>query len=153
MTCGPTLWQTQIKHLKASQPTYLVGQLLCFQQILGISSQSQVYGWNSPITCHSPSIWMIKMVLVSLFDIFPKLNFQKHLCSYFESVHLDLFPWKWKSLSHVWLFATPYSPWSSPGQNTGVGSHSLFQGIFPIQGSNPGLLHYKWILLLSEPPG
>ena len=24
-----------------------------------------------------------------------------------------------------------YSPWNSPGQNTGVGSHSLLQGIFP----------------------
>ena len=32
-----------------------------------------------------------------------------------------------------------YSPWNSPGQNTGVGSLSLFQGIFPTQGSNPGL--------------
>ena len=34
-----------------------------------------------------------------------------------------------------------YSPWNSPGQNTGVGSLSLLQGIFPIQGLNPGLLH------------
>ena len=32
-----------------------------------------------------------------------------------------------------------YSPWNSPGQNTGVGSRSLLQGIFPTQGSNPGL--------------
>ena len=32
-----------------------------------------------------------------------------------------------------------YSSWNSPGQNTGVGSLSLFQGIFPIQRSNPGL--------------
>ena len=39
-----------------------------------------------------------------------------------------------------------YSPWNSPGQNTGVGSHSLLQGIFPTQGSNPGLPHYRWIL-------
>ena len=30
-----------------------------------------------------------------------------------------------------------YSPWNSPGQNTGVGSLSLLQGIFPTQGSNP----------------
>ena len=30
-------------------------------------------------------------------------------------------------------------PQNSPGQNTGVGSHFLFQGIFPTQGSNPGL--------------
>ena len=32
-----------------------------------------------------------------------------------------------------------YSPWNSPGQNTGVGSLSLLQGIFPTQGSNPGI--------------
>ena len=39
-----------------------------------------------------------------------------------------------------------YSPWNSPGQHTGVGSLSLLQGIFPTQGSNPGLLHCWWIL-------
>ena len=39
-----------------------------------------------------------------------------------------------------------YSPWNSPGQNTGVGSLSLPQGIFPTQGLNPGLLHCRWIL-------
>ena len=39
-----------------------------------------------------------------------------------------------------------YSTWSSPGQNTGVGSLFLLQGIFPTQGSNPALLHCRWIL-------
>ena len=39
-----------------------------------------------------------------------------------------------------------YSPWNSPGQNTGVGSLSLLQGIFQTQGSNPGLLHCRQIL-------
>ena len=39
-----------------------------------------------------------------------------------------------------------YSPCNSPGQNTGVGSLSLFQGIFPTQGSNPGLPHCRQIL-------
>ena len=39
-----------------------------------------------------------------------------------------------------------YSPWNSLGQNTGVGSLSLLQGIFPTQGSNPGLLHCRRIL-------
>ena len=38
-----------------------------------------------------------------------------------------------------------YNPWNSPGQSTGVGSQSLLQGIFPTQGSNPGLLHCRWI--------
>ena len=39
-----------------------------------------------------------------------------------------------------------YSPWNSLGQNIGVGSHSLLQGIFPTQELNPGLLHCRWIL-------
>ena len=51
---------------------------------------------------------------------------------------------KGKSKSHsvvsdsLWLHGL-YSPWNSPNQNTGVGSFSLLQGIFPTQGSNPGL--------------
>ena len=35
---------------------------------------------------------------------------------------------------------------NSPGKNTAVGCHALLQGIFPTLRSNPGLLHYKWIL-------
>ena len=37
-------------------------------------------------------------------------------------------------------------PWNSPGKNTGVGGHFLFQGIFPTQGWNPGLPHCRQIL-------
>ena len=36
-----------------------------------------------------------------------------------------------------------YSPWNSPGQNSGLGSLSLLQGIFPTQGLNPGLPHCR----------
>ena len=39
-----------------------------------------------------------------------------------------------------------YSPWNPPGQNTGVGSHSLLQQIFPTQELNQGLLRCRWIL-------
>ena len=39
-----------------------------------------------------------------------------------------------------------YSPWNSPGQNSGVSSLSFFQGIFPTQGLNPGLPHCRQIL-------
>ena len=39
-----------------------------------------------------------------------------------------------------------YCSRNSPGQNTGVGSLSLLQGIFPTQGSNPGLPHCRRIL-------
>ena len=58
--------------------------------------------------------------------------------------------WKVK-LKVAWLCLTLrphglYSPWDSLGQNTGVGCHALLQGIFAIRGSNPGLLHCRWIL-------
>ena len=56
-------------------------------------------------------------------------------------------------VAYPWLDGQPhglYSPWNSPGQNTGVGSLSLLQGIFPTQRSNQvsriagaGLLRYS----------
>ena len=42
-------------------------------------------------------------------------------------------------------------PGDSPGKNTGVGCHALLQGIFPTQGSNPGLPHCRRILLAESP--
>ena len=42
--------------------------------------------------------------------------------------------------------STVYSSWNSSGQNAGVGSLSLLQGIFPTQESNWGLLHCRRIL-------
>ena len=56
------------------------------------------------------------------------------------------------SLSHVWLFAAPWTarlfcPWGIlAGKNTRVGCHALFQGILPIWGSNSGLPHFRQIL-------
>ena len=41
----------------------------------------------------------------------------------------------------------------SPGKNTGVGCHAFLQGIFPTQGSNPGLLHCRQILYLLSHQG
>ena len=52
----------------------------------------------------------------------------------------------------LWTVAHQASPWDSPGKNTGVGCHSLFQGIFPTQGSSPGFPHCRRILS-TEPPG
>ena len=37
-------------------------------------------------------------------------------------------------------------PWDFPGKNTGVSCHFLLQEIFPTQGLNPGLLHYRQML-------
>ena len=47
---------------------------------------------------------------------------------------------------HCLLCLGLYSPWNSPGQNTGVGTLSLLQGIFSTQGSNPGLQYCRQIL-------
>ena len=41
----------------------------------------------------------------------------------------------------------------SLGKNTGVGCHALLQGIFPTQGSNPGLLQCRRILYQLSPKG
>ena len=61
---------------------------------------------------------------------------------------------KVKSLSPVRLFATSWAvactrllhPWDFLGKSTGVGCHFLLQGIFPSQGSNPGLPHCRQML-------
>ena len=53
-------------------------------------------------------------------------------------------------VSHVQLFVTPWTvaypaPLSIPGKDPGVGCCALLQGIFPTQGSKPGLLHCRQI--------
>ena len=60
---------------------------------------------------------------------------------------------KVKSLSRVRLLVTPWTvayqlfcPWGFPGKTTGVGCHFFLQGIFPTQGSNPGLPHCRHAL-------
>ena len=69
------------------------------------------------------------------------------MCMY-KYTHISMKSWNWKLLSRVLLFAIHglYSPWNSLGQNTGVGSLSLLQGILPTQGTSPGLPPGKQIL-------
>ena len=60
--------------------------------------------------------------------------------------------WKWKvSVSQSCptlcnLMDCSLCSWNSPDENTGVGCHALFQGLFLTQGLNPGLLHCRQIL-------
>ena len=68
-----------------------------------------------------------------------------------EGVHFHFSPRENESESHsVVSDSLPphglYSPWNSPGQNTGVGSLSLLQGIYPTKGSRPGLPHCRQII-------
>ena len=47
---------------------------------------------------------------------------------------------------HGLQFTRLLCPQDSPGKSTGVGCHFILQRIFPTQGSNPGLPHYKQML-------
>ena len=95
--------------------------------------------------------WSQKMILIVIF-IFVFLNktiinqsYRKNAFALLVSQTIRsqyCLKWKWKSFSRVCLWPRGlYGPWNSLGQNTAVGSLSLLQGIFPTQGSNPGLLH------------
>ena len=48
--------------------------------------------------------------------------------------------------SHELLPTRFLCPWDFPGNSTGVDCHFLLQGIFPTQGSNPGLPHWRQTL-------
>ena len=64
-------------------------------------------------------------------------------CWFFDDTQLKM----WLKVSHSIVSDSlqPHELWNSLDQNTGVGSHSLLQGIFPTQGSNLGLLHCRQI--------
>ena len=98
---------------------------------------------STPLISVAIYMWWIpnlaSLLLICVLDTFT----QKHL------------KWKWsevkwnESCSVMSNSLRPhvlYSPWNSPGQNTGVGSPSLLQGIFPTQELNPGLPHCRHIL-------
>ena len=79
-------------------------------------------------------------------------NFQCYCISGKDAIEVKwYYKWKSESESHsvmsnsLWPHGL-YSSWNSPGQNRGMGSLSLLQGIFPTQRSNPGLPHCRRIL-------
>ena len=47
-------------------------------------------------------------------------------------------------MDYSWLSSSVHG--DSPGKNTGMGCHTLLQGIFPTQGLNPGFPHCRQIL-------
>ena len=61
--------------------------------------------------------------------------------------------WKWSrsamsdsSGPHGLYPTSLLCPWNFPGKSTGVGCHFLLQGLFLMQGLNPGLLHCRQTL-------
>ena len=82
------------------------------------------------------------------------LGISKYNKTHEKASHKRLYPVHAKSLQSCPTLCDPKDcspPGSSvygesPGKNTGVGSHSLLQGIFLTQGSNRGLLHCRQTL-------
>ena len=76
--------------------------------------------------------------------LFSALSF--HFERFRARVHAQLLQFCLTLQPHGLQLTRLLRPWDSPGKNTGVGSHSLLQGIFPTQRSNLGLLNCKHIL-------
>jgi len=67
------------------------------------------------------------------------------------SEYICMIPLKVVLVAQLWVthcdpMDCNHCPWNYPDKNSGVGNHSLLQGIFQTQGLNLGLLHYRQIL-------
>ena len=142
------LWGSQMSHMKRSQ----VGILADSWQTAGI--QHQV---GEGKRCQMAQRYQVTSSWSSSLD--PRHHDVEtcHFhCALFECLthriheHSEK---KMKSLSCVRLFVSPWTiayqaslSMGFPGKNIGVGCHFLLQGIFPTQGSNPGLQHCRQVL-------
>ena len=110
---------------------------------ISANSMSHSYGSICFSSCWTPSLG----------STFPLLVFLVPKCSFLLLPGIES---ESESISHsvvprfLWLYGLGSTkllcPWNFPGKNTGVGSHSLLQGISPTQGLNPDLLHCRQIL-------
>ena len=95
--------------------------------------------------------------IYSTFSSFHRIFFQlNRQNSHYEINYFIAFFYKWKWLSCVRFFTTPwtiYSPWNSPGQNTRVGSCSLLHGNLPNPGIEARSPSLQADVLQAEPPG
>ena len=108
------------------------------------------------------TIWCHPFVELSLvlleedvcYDQYVLLANSVSLCPTSFCIPKPKYVWKSVSCSVMSDSFTPHELYSTrllysghpPGKNIAVGSHSLFQGIFLTQGSNPGLLHCRQII-------
>ena len=107
-----------------------------------------MYIYLYEILMHLSDAFMKFWVHAFHFLAFTNIEVKMILSFLIESYYGD-FEWKVKlkvAQSCPTLCDPMDCPWNSPGQNTGVGSFSLLQGIFPTQGLNPGLPHCRPIL-------
>ena len=117
------------------------------------TTEDEVVGWNALLTQRtwvwaSSRSWWLKGSLVCCSPWGCKVLYTTEWLNWTELDYAVL-----SCFSRVWLCdlmdcSLPGSSvhWDSPGKNSGVGHHALFQGIFPTQGSNPHLMHCRQIL-------
>ena len=111
-----------------------------------------VFFFCTEYVCITLCLSIHEMMHIS-FAIFLKLLWKtvlwRFICRSFEDLCFYLKTTTTESFSvmsdSLWLHRL-YSPWNFLGRNTGVGSLSLCQGIFPTEVSNPGLPHCRWFL-------
>ena len=99
------------------------------------SCSAQVFHWGGFSCCGAQALRAWTSVVAVL-----RLSRSK-ACGIFLDQGSNLCPLHWQKerrrcssvMSNSLRPHELYSPWNSPGQNTGVGSFSLLQGIFPTQ--------------------
>ena len=103
--------------------------------------------WHWMCTCEQSPGMPAKVTVFLCSNHVSIHGYKKHVNKLMD-IHMIDSTVTWKSLSCVRLFVTHglFSPWNSPGQNTGVGNHSLLQGVFSTQRLNLGLQHCRQIL-------
>ena len=110
-----------------------------------MATHSSILAWRIPWTEEPGGLWGCKesdtteWLMLSLSSEADAVDLLLCRENYFKN--------KSESESHS-VVSDSFRPmdWNSPGQNTGMGSLSLLQVIFPTQGSKPGLLHCRRIL-------
>ena len=132
-----------------SVPPFL-GSFTSFQPFLGLLKTVWFSSYKGPHkrgSCPKPSFSGIKIPLES------PSNLKSLLSSSSSPSTIEKSERKGKLLSGVRLFVTPWTvayrllcSWNFPGNSPGVDCHFLLQGIFPTQGSNPGLPHCRQML-------
>ena len=111
----------------------------CFPQIGNNSS------WEEKLVVLPPKEWQIYSEFIFNFTQFVTQPWRPWI-DYSRSLESSKSSESHSVMSHsLWPHGL-YSPWNSPGQNSGVGSLSFLLGIFPTKGLNPGLLHCRQIL-------
>ena len=107
-------------------------------ETIGLSTQSTIY-LDKKLSLAQNTLWR-QPLGPDVNSLFPRCRqYSKDVCIIRSVVSNSLQP-------HGLYPARRLCSRDSPGKNPGLGSHSLLQGIFPIQGSNLGLLHCRRIL-------